>query len=163
MKHDERRCSKCKAVKSITEFYKQKGRKDGFKSWCKSCEKEWRKVYVEKNRGKINKQSNALYHARYRTDAEYRKTRRLRGRAARFDMAVDDYVDMYNGLMEKQQGRCAICGCHHVDLGKAFDVDHDHVTGKIRGLLCNACNTSLGLMGDDPVRLRRAADYIEEY
>jgi hypothetical protein len=78
-------------------------------------------------------------------------------------MAVDDYVKMYNDLMEKQQGCCAICGCHQAGLGKAFDVDHDHTTGKIRGLLCNACNTALGLMGDDPSRLRRAADYIDEY
>ena len=40
-------------------------------------------------------------------------------------------------------------------------IDHDHGTGNVRGVLCHACNVSLGLFGDDPVRLRRAADYLE--
>lgn len=41
-------------------------------------------------------------------------------------------------------------------------VDHDHVSGKMRGLLCQKCNHGIGLMGEDPDRLRRAARYLEE-
>jgi hypothetical protein len=41
--------------------------------------------------------------------------------------------------------------------------DHDHTTGQFRGWLCHRCNVSLGLMADDPVRLRAAADYLERH
>ncbi|KKL86958.1 hypothetical protein LCGC14_1939530 [marine sediment metagenome] len=158
-----KRCTKCKQVKSISEFHKRTSAKDGLCPGCKSCGKEQCRGYLLKNRIKLNKQQNARYHKRYQSDAEYRKARRLRGRASRFGMSVDDYVEMYDSLIKKQNGCCAICGRHQAGLGKAFDVDHCHKTMKIRGLLCNACNTALGSMGDEPVRLRRAADYIEEF
>lgn len=41
--------------------------------------------------------------------------------------------------------------------------DHDHTTGQFRGWLCHRCNVSLGLMADDPERLRAAADYLEHH
>ncbi|QOC59453.1 endonuclease VII [Microbacterium phage AnnaLie] len=52
---------------------------------------------------------------------------------------------------------CAVCGATH----KRFHVDHDHATGQVRGLLCGPCNQTLGLMQDDPARLRAAAAYLE--
>jgi hypothetical protein len=59
----------------------------------------------------------------------------------------------------KQDGKCAICYVDHVRLVG----DHCHATGRKRGLLCDACNTSIGRMKDDPASLRRAAEYIEGY
>ena len=47
---------------------------------------------------------------------------------------------MYNN----QNGCCAVCGKHQSEFKRIFDVDHDHVTGKVRGLLCRSCNTGLG-------------------
>jgi hypothetical protein len=41
-------------------------------------------------------------------------------------------------------------------------MDHDHATGKFRGWLCDRCNRGLGLLGDDPILLRRMAAYIEQ-
>ena len=71
-----------------------------------------------------------------------------------------DYDD-YELMLKQQNGVCAICG--KVDPYKrALAVDHDHSTKKVRGLLCNPCNTSLGKMHDDPALLRRAAEYLEE-
>ena len=58
---------------------------------------------------------------------------------------------------------CHICGRKDTDtprVGK-LAVDHDHVTGEVRGVLCWMCNTALGKFEDDPERLRRAADYLE--
>ena len=66
----------------------------------------------------------------------------------------------YDEMAERQGHVCAICGeperRHH---GK-LSVDHDHATGRVRGLLCNACNVALGRMDDDPDRLEKAAAYL---
>lgn len=67
-----------------------------------------------------------------------------------------------------QCGACALCGKvpgEDPERGrnqKCLHVDHDHKTGKIRGLLCSSCNRGLGYFGDDPVVLRRAAEYLTE-
>jgi hypothetical protein len=52
---------------------------------------------------------------------------------------------------------CSICGGAFQLVG-----DHNHGTGKARGILCRNCNLAIGNMKDDPVRLRKAADYLEE-
>ena len=51
---------------------------------------------------------------------------------------------LYNSMFAKQQGCCAVCGKHQSELNKAFDVDHNHETGQVRGLLCGQCNRGLG-------------------
>jgi hypothetical protein len=59
-------------------------------------------------------------------------------------------------LSEQQNGLCAICGLPEEH------VDHDHVTGQVRGLLCAGCNKGLGFFRDSPQLLRQAAEYLEE-
>lgn len=66
-------------------------------------------------------------------------------------------------LLKSQGGRCAICRTKEPGGRGAWHIDHDHATGKNRGLLCSGCNRGIGLMGDDPERLRAAADYIESH
>ena len=51
--------------------------------------------------------------------------------------------------------QCVICG-----IEDALVVDHDHVTGKVRGMLCNHCNRGLGHFRDDPILLEFAAQYL---
>lgn len=70
----------------------------------------------------------------------------------------------YEELLSKQGGKCAIC--YASDSGQAsrsFPVDHDHVSGKVRGLLCNACNGGIGLLRDDVEILKSAISYLERH
>lgn len=69
-------------------------------------------------------------------------------------------------ILKCQGGSCGGCGCTLVRGGKKVKanmlcVDHDHETGKIRGLLCHACNRTLGFVKDRPDVLRALADYLE--
>ena len=67
-----------------------------------------------------------------------------------------DYQEMYHS----QEGCCAIC---RKQQERAFDVDHNHATGEVRGLLCTNCNRMLGHAGDSAANLRAAADYLESF
>lgn len=77
----------------------------------------------------------------------------------------------YREMLDAQGGTCALCQGPQWGSASRFAVDHDHdccpgtnTCGKcVRGLLCNACNSALGMMQDDPARLRAAADYIERF
>lgn len=70
----------------------------------------------------------------------------------------------YETTWYQQEGKCAICGC---ELGTSRytkpAADHDHKTGKLRGILCTQCNTALGLMKDSPYRLESAIHYLEKH
>lgn len=71
---------------------------------------------------------------------------------------------LYEEYLELSAHRCWLCGEPERVEGRRLAVDHDHVTGAIRGLLCTKCNVSLGYLGDDVSIagwLRRAADYLE--
>lgn len=77
---------------------------------------------------------------------------------AHYNMTVDEY----NFMFESQQGKCAICGQHQSELTKALFVDHNHETGKIRGLLCSKCNAGIGFFHDDIALLNIAIEYLEK-
>lgn len=72
---------------------------------------------------------------------------------------------IYVELLKAQGGVCAICSGRNPkgSAGKHFAIDHCHDSGVVRGLLCSACNQALGLLGDDPARMRRAATYVEAH
>jgi hypothetical protein len=63
-------------------------------------------------------------------------------------------------ILVKQENKCAICDC---DITESFRPDHDHRTGKKRGLLCGRCNLGLGNFGDNPVLLQKASQYLEKF
>lgn len=55
-------------------------------------------------------------------------------------------VEQYNAMFKLQNGNCAICARPQHDFVRALAVDHDHITGKVRGLLCPICNTNLEVL-----------------
>lgn len=90
----------------------------------------------------------------------YRERYAFSMRERLYGVSESDFVAM----LEAQDGRCAICRADSWG-GKhgSPHVDHDHVTGKVRGLLCDGCNNGLGRFKDDPARLRAAATYLEAH
>ncbi len=92
--------------------------------------------------------------ARHERDPGYRRRQKLR---LNFGITPEEYDQM----VVAQAGGCAICG-DPVSLGlDVLEVDHDHTTGRIRGLLCGRCNKGIGLFRDDPSLLRRAVAYLQ--
>ena len=69
--------------------------------------------------------------------------------------------DDYNKMLKSQNGRCAICGTNKLTgRWKSFAIDHNHITGKVRGLLCNECNRGIGYLKDDYKLLQKAVNYL---
>jgi len=69
-------------------------------------------------------------------------------------------VQEYTKAMELQKGCCAVC---RENGGRRLSIDHDHRTGKFRGLLCTQCNSALGLFREDTNRLQEAIRYLEHF
>jgi hypothetical protein len=109
--------------------------------------KEYAENYREEHQKELNEQQKARYAADKDKHAAF-------NRLHKHGITKEDYAIR----LKDQQGKCAICGC----LPKKLCVDHDHETGKIRGLLCNNCNLMLGHSKDSVERLRNAADYLDK-
>jgi len=69
----------------------------------------------------------------------------------------------YKRLYDAQKGKCACCGIHEEGFERKLHVDHDHKTGKIRGLLCTQCNPGLGYFQDSIERLEKAITYLKKF
>lgn len=74
-------------------------------------------------------------------------------------------VNEYKRTLILQDNQCAICGKHFTSQNGSLKVcvDHDHKTGKIRGLLCGNCNVGLGMLGDSVTILNNAIKYLENF
>lgn len=86
-------------------------------------------------------------------------------RTAHFKRMYGITLEDYQRMFDQQHGRCAICVRPETARWKGqlrtLCVDHDHMTGIVRGLLCSSCNRAAGYLGDDPLRARSLADYLE--
>jgi hypothetical protein len=99
------------------------------------------------------------YQREWRVQNPERHARSVRQRALRTKFGID--IAAYDRLMELQRGVCAVCE-QTCSTGKRLAVDHDHVTGKVRGLLCRRCNAALGMFGDVPEMVEKAALYLRQ-
>lgn len=93
---------------------------------------------------------------------EYKKTHKAK-ELARNCILKNSYgisLEEYSKMLEKQSGVCAICGRKDKT---TLCVDHDHKTGKVRGLLCHQCNLGIGNFDDNIPSLEKAIKYISNY
>lgn len=117
-------------------------------------DKAWRAA----NRDRLRVQ-NQLWRAE---NAERLKQVKREGHLRRnYGISVERYMEIF----EEQFGRCGICGGSEAGgpKGASFGVDHNHDTGKIRGLLCMSCNTALGHFKESKQLLRTAIRYLEKH
>src|SRR5882672_6633830 len=70
-------------------------------------------------------------------------------------------LEQYNQILADQGGVCAICG--GPPKKRDLEVDHDHATGRVRGLLCHGCNVGIGFLCDSADLALRAAAYLEKH
>lgn len=160
-----KRCSVCGDDKPLGDFYKSGSSPDGVASRCKPCNNAVSSGWKAENPERVR--------VRQRDRAKINERNRLRrttpeGRRVTLDRRLrqDHGITLveYEELVAAQSGLCAICGLPpsgetHAD--ERLHLDHDHATGRIRGLLCRYCNTGLGLLDDDLARLAAAARYLD--
>lgn len=103
-------------------------------------------AYVEKLRA-----SSRAWNRENRKTEKSRSGRRAALLKHRYGLSVAEFEQMW----ADQGGHCLICKIEPIAA-----VDHNHHTGKVRGLLCHRCNVAIGLMHDSPMRLEQAAQYL---
>jgi len=106
---------------------------DGYSSWCKLCMRSYAK-------SRSYPRGNGAFKKKYGISYEERDV-----------------------IFSSQGGCCKICNRELTLVGhkkNSAHMDHCHYSGKIRAILCNGCNTGIGMLGDDHVRVRAAADYL---
>ena len=141
----EKACSRCKQVLPASEFYPHRRMKSGLQSHCRACSRAWHHERPDYVRAK-----NAAYKAKnptYGTD---------RSRIVRFGLTPKDVARLIN----EQGGKCP--GCQREVRSIKQCVDHCHATGRVRGIICDDCNITLGRVRDDPETLMRLAAYLAE-
>ena len=153
----------CKTNKSLSEFYEDARRKDGYWPSCKPCTLASRarsnKRVKERDPDGWRKRQRAYqnaYKARHpeRVKAYYHK----RNVVKKFGLTPEQY----SALLSAQGGVCVICGTPPTEK-RRLAVDHDHATGKVRGLLCGRCNLTIGALEEDTKLLDRAKAYLLEH
>lgn len=139
-----KKCTFCERILPSSEYHSCVGTKDSLQRYCKSCLRDKRRVKRSEN--------PEHYHERH-----LQRT---------FGMTLEEFQE----IEKKQNYRCAICGTDNPGTIKRkgasksqFCVDHDHITRKVRGLLCSTCNAGIGLLGDNLKSLEAAAAYLREH
>ncbi len=153
--------------KPLKEFYKNVASTDGRLYKCILCYKR------DKNKQKANDAVKRYYRKNItiRREAAKNKARQLRKQdpdkyselilkrnlKKLYKLSLEDY----NNLIKQQNGLCKICRRTNTS-GRRLSVDHNHSTGKVRGLLCGPCNVAIGMLQEDSRRLTTVIEYLKQ-
>jgi hypothetical protein len=134
-------CEDCKQEKP-TRFYKTAKK-------CQGCSKEaWKKAKAERRAAK--RKADPESHSRLDFESDLMKN---------YGITAAQYDEMY----EAQNGKCDCCKRPEAEFKRGLHVDHDHVTGQVRALLCTKCNPGLGYFDDDIEKLEMAIAYLKKF
>lgn len=156
-----KRCKHCREDKPLEDFYTDKKARDGRRPECKSCNLARRKArYQENPRPYIDRvlKWQRENPERVRATAERFTAsgkRKISNRRSHLKRKYGLTLEAFDELQASQGGGCAICGRPDAD-----NVDHDHRTGRVRGILCFNCNIAIGQVEDDEDRLAAAMAYV---
>ncbi len=154
-----KQCTKCLQVKPFTDFHNDNHKKDKLHTQCKVCHsvrnktkrktdlvwretqlkkaKEFREKYPDKNKESIR---NATLKAKYGITSK-----------------------QYDELFASQGYKCAVCNCTQNNGYGKMPVDHCHTTGKIRAILCQSCNVTLGKVEEKEEILLALIEYLRKH
>ncbi len=132
-------CTYCKRELDFSKFSKKASSSDGYRTKCKDCHNEYcRRVWYPKNKDKQKDSSK-----------KYKRKNKLKLLSNKY--SVDKKI-----LEEAFKiGTCIICNST-----ESFVIDHDHKTGKFRGVICTQCNKGLGFFRDNIDFLQKAIIYL---
>ncbi len=143
-----KQCMSCRKVKAFSEFFENHSTRDNIDIYCKQC----RTISIQAKKQEKEK-------SREQSDLRISK-RRARKLRSLYGITEEECRSLYN----QQQGLCAICGRpERKSLSKMLCVDHNHLTGKVRGLLCSSCNSGLGHFEENMDYLNHAIEYLEQH
>lgn len=143
-----RQCNVCGKLRTAPDLVPSKRYRDGYMPLCKTCRNEyWR------NRRMMN------------PDAK-----RIHGDAVRRSRLLSDYgmtTADYERMLKEQGGKCKLCAASNHGRGKRFrywNIDHNHKTGAVRGLLCHVCNITIGKYENlvEKIGEKAIRDYLKE-
>ena len=145
MAYNELPCTKCKAIKPESEFYRESKNpnRNYRRSHCKSCDTESNRNYVASPEMK-----------KHKAEIKRRSNRRL---------SYNFPPELYDQRLEEQGNVCGICKSNTPGGRGSFRADHDHNTNQPRGVLCHNCNVALGNFKDNPELLQKAIEYLNKY
>lgn len=142
-------CPKClRYLPRTTEYFRLGSKPDTFRACCRKCHS----AAVCRRQKEKSEQINTYQQKWRKTDAGQQAARRRVLR--RYGLTLEDY----DALVTRQGGGCAICGGQPTR--SYFDVDHDHYTQQVRGLLCHRCNIAIGTFSDNPDLITKALAYL---
>lgn len=154
-------CTKCKIVHAMDLFCMDRKKKDGLSCHCIDCRTGYDKAKRAANPSKyalLKKEwAEANPEKRNQISRDWAKNNQTKRRAARIKAAYGITSEDYSLRYLEQSGACSTCRVKAPQL----HIDHDHSTGKVRGLLCNDCNSGLGFFKDRSDVLLSAVRYLE--
>ncbi len=117
--------------------------------WSKEKLREYQRQWRQRPESKLKLMASQRRYRKAHPEKQIESNKRnlLKLRLKSLGLSMDDYSRM----LTDQGHRCAICGTHADELDRRLAIDHCHKTGRVRGLLCNLCNTALGMFKDLPL------------
>ena len=148
-----KKCIKCDLTKELKEFHKRSDVENGYDGRCRKCSSLYHKEHYLKNilvERKKRRERDRIFRKNNPNASREHKLR------MRYGITLKDKEEMLIG----QNGLCSIC---QTNISNKACVDHNHKTDKIRSLLCDGCNTGIGMFKENIITMQKAIQYLKKW